>query len=140
MIAVPFPSPFDLELSAIEASCWEWSSEGTGNGRHDDWGANRRAMGTDGRKCEVKKGREEPRRVFVPAQPLGDGRGEHMGGAGAWGSDSAQTESKSAVAGGWREGCRRDWRAHCPAEARAGSAVSVTGAAALRHTTPYCAR
>ena len=86
MIAVPFPSPFALELSAIEASCWEWSSEGTSKGRHDDWGAHRRARGTDGRKCEAKKGREEPPRVVVPAQTLGDGRGEQWEG---WGHGAA---------------------------------------------------
>ena len=43
-----------------------------------------------------------------------------MGGVGAWGCDPAHSESESGVAGGWREGCRRDWRAHCPAECEGG--------------------
>ena len=43
-----------------------------------------------------------------------------MGGAGVRGCDPAQTESVSAVSGGWRAGCRLDWRAHCPAGCEGG--------------------
>ena len=100
MIAVPFPSPFDLELSAIEASCWEWSSEGTSKGRHDfgalTGGRWERTAGSAKRKKAVKNLGVFP----FGRSPLGMEGASNRGGWGNWGSDPAHSESVSAVAGG----------------------------------------
>ena len=120
----------------------------------------RRAMGSDGRKCEAKKGREEPRRVFLisltclrratadescvliverffSAVPHGHllgvrsqdtlfsprRRPSGTGGASTWegwgsGDATPLKLNQSPEFGGWREGCRRAWRAHCTGRAR----------------------
>ena len=96
MIAVLFPSPF-ARSERIEASCWEWSSEGTSKGRHDlareTGGRWERTAGSAERKKAVKWLCHLPFLIFMERSPLGtEGASRTGGGWGARGCDPAQSE------------------------------------------------
>ena len=90
-------------------------------------------------KREAKKGREvaaPPAIDLHEAQTPRGWEGPALGGAGVRGCDRAHFESVSAVAGGWREGCRRDWRAHCPAGCEGGISSERDSGDARLNTRP----
>jgi hypothetical protein len=77
-------------------------------------------MGTDGTQRGAAKN-PESLGMLSRRSPLAMEGASNRGGWGNWGSDPAHSESVSAVAGGWHDGCRRAWRAHCPAERESGN-------------------
>ena len=88
----------------MDATIFSRSQKGDGNGRHS---------------AQSEK-KPESLGMLSGRSPLGMEGASNRGGWGIWGSDPAPTESVSAVAGGWHDGCRRAWRAHCPAEREGG--------------------
>ena len=103
----------------MDATSFSRSQKGDGNGRHS------------------ARSEKEPESLgmFSGRSPLGMEGASNRGG---WGIGAATPLklNQAAKFGGWREGCRRAWRAHCPAGREGGTAVSVTGAAALLNTRP----
>lgn len=90
-------------------------------------------MGSGGMISEAKKGREWPVAVPPPVFVFSSKRSprgrEGVALIEGWGAEvrlpagdaPAITIHHSAKFVGWREGCRRDWRAHCPAGCEGGN-------------------
>ena len=101
------------------ASCGKCASEGARNGRHEfsalTEGRWERTAGSAKRKKAVLN-----RSVFASSAAPWGWRGRAMGWVGGQGMRPRSIFSSQRSSSGWREGCRRDWRAHCPAGCEGG--------------------
>ena len=126
MIAVPFPSPFD---GSERLRGFRWGVVFRGDPPRTprmDWAHTGGRWDRTARSAKRKKAVIN-RSVFASsAAPRGwEGRRPQRGwrsreGREVRGCDRAHLLSGSESSSGWREGCRREWRAHCPAGCEGG--------------------
>ena len=115
----PVPDRPSTKVSAFAASCGEWSSEGTRNGRREMFWRTPEGDGKRTARSAKRKKAVINRSVFASsAAPRGWVGRRAMGGAGGQGMRPRSILSRQRSSAGWREGCRRDWRGRCHHRAR----------------------